>query len=106
MIEPTESENKEELDRYCDALICKSSLKSILEVFHSNYLVSLMALCSSIVAIRREIQMIEDGKLDKNVNPLKVNARLSTWWNDSNCQQSAANTAQLPPLFCRWLRTV
>ena len=23
MIEPTESENKEELDRYCDALICK-----------------------------------------------------------------------------------
>jgi glycine dehydrogenase len=23
MIEPTESENKEELDRLCDALICK-----------------------------------------------------------------------------------
>ena len=23
MIEPTESEDKEELDRYCDALICK-----------------------------------------------------------------------------------
>jgi len=43
MIEPTESENKEELDRFCDAMI----------------------------SIRKEIQMIEDGKLDINVNPLK-----------------------------------
>ena len=25
MVEPTESEDKAELDRYCDALICKSS---------------------------------------------------------------------------------
>lgn len=44
MIEPTESEDKEELDRYCDALI----------------------------SIRKEIQMIEDGKLDMKVNPLKM----------------------------------
>jgi glycine dehydrogenase len=43
MIEPTESESKEELDRYCDALI----------------------------AIRAEIRAIEDGRSDKKDNPLK-----------------------------------
>ncbi|XP_014230566.1 glycine dehydrogenase (decarboxylating), mitochondrial [Trichogramma pretiosum] len=44
MIEPTESEDKVELDRFCDALI----------------------------AIRQEIKDIEDGKMDPNVNPLKM----------------------------------
>ncbi|MBL8748346.1 MAG: aminomethyl-transferring glycine dehydrogenase [Planctomycetes bacterium] len=43
MIEPTESESKAELDRFCDALI----------------------------AIRQEIREIEQGKLDKADNPLK-----------------------------------
>ena len=43
MIEPTESESKAELDRFCDALI----------------------------AIRAEIREIEEGKLDKQDNPLK-----------------------------------
>jgi glycine dehydrogenase len=43
MIEPTESESKEELDRFCDALI----------------------------SIRKEIADIESGKLDKQNNPLK-----------------------------------
>ncbi|MBL9078647.1 MAG: aminomethyl-transferring glycine dehydrogenase [Planctomycetes bacterium] len=43
MIEPTESESKAELDRFCDALI----------------------------AIRDEIREIEQGKLDKLDNPLK-----------------------------------
>ncbi|MBL8898076.1 MAG: aminomethyl-transferring glycine dehydrogenase, partial [Planctomycetes bacterium] len=43
MIEPTESESKEELDRYCDALI----------------------------AIRAEIRAIEEGRSDKKDNPLK-----------------------------------
>lgn len=43
MIEPTESESKEELDRFCDAMI----------------------------SIRKEIQEIEDGKADKEDNPLK-----------------------------------
>eukprot|EP01135_Chromosphaera_perkinsii_P004661 Nk52_evm10s293 gene=Nk52_evmTU10s293 len=43
MIEPTESESKEELDRYCEALI----------------------------SIREEIRLIENGTYDKNVNPLK-----------------------------------
>ena len=43
MIEPTESESKEELDRYCDALI----------------------------AIRKEVEEIETGKADKANNVLK-----------------------------------
>ena len=43
MIEPTESEPKGELDRFCDAMI----------------------------AIRAEIKAIEDGKADKQDNPLK-----------------------------------
>ncbi len=43
MIEPTESENKEELDRFCDALL----------------------------SIRAEIQEIEDGLADKSNNVLK-----------------------------------
>ncbi|MCC6429025.1 MAG: aminomethyl-transferring glycine dehydrogenase [Phycisphaerales bacterium] len=43
MIEPTESEPKPELDRFCDAMI----------------------------AIRQEIAQIEQGKLDKADNPLK-----------------------------------
>jgi glycine dehydrogenase len=43
MIEPTESESKEELDRFCDALI----------------------------SIREEIRQIEEGKFDREDNPLK-----------------------------------
>jgi glycine dehydrogenase len=43
MIEPTESESKAELDRFCDALI----------------------------AIRQEIREIEQGQLDRQDNPLK-----------------------------------
>ncbi|KAK6532369.1 glycine decarboxylase subunit P [Arthrobotrys megalospora] len=44
MIEPTESESKEEMDRYCDALI----------------------------EIRNEIREIEEGKMQKDVNVLKM----------------------------------
>ena len=43
MIEPTESETKAELDRFCDAML----------------------------AIREEIRAIEDGKIDRDNNPLK-----------------------------------
>ncbi|MEM1067855.1 MAG: aminomethyl-transferring glycine dehydrogenase [Planctomycetota bacterium] len=43
MIEPTESESKEELDRFCDAMI----------------------------AIRREIEAIESGEMDREDNPLR-----------------------------------
>jgi glycine dehydrogenase len=44
MIEPTESESKEELDRFCDAMI----------------------------AIRAEIRDIEEGRADRAVNVLKM----------------------------------
>lgn len=44
MIEPTESEDLQELDRFCEALI----------------------------TIRKEIKDIEDGLIDKRINPLKV----------------------------------
>ncbi|SNR80574.1 aminomethyl-transferring glycine dehydrogenase [Puniceibacterium sediminis] len=43
MVEPTESETKAELDRFCDAML----------------------------AIREEIRAIEDGEIDANNNPLK-----------------------------------
>jgi glycine dehydrogenase len=43
MIEPTESESKAELDRFCDAMI----------------------------AIRDEIRAVEEGRIDKVDNPLK-----------------------------------
>ncbi|KAI3372626.1 hypothetical protein L3Q82_023106 [Scortum barcoo] len=44
MIEPTESEDKAELDRFCDALL----------------------------GIRQEIAEIEDGRMDSRINPLKM----------------------------------
>jgi glycine dehydrogenase len=44
MVEPTESESKAELDRFCDAMI----------------------------SIREEIRAIEQGKLNRDVNPLKM----------------------------------
>jgi glycine dehydrogenase len=43
MIEPTESESKAELDRFCDAMI----------------------------AIRGEIRAVEEGRLDRDDNPLR-----------------------------------
>jgi glycine dehydrogenase len=67
MIEPTESESKEELDRFCDALI----------------------------SIRHEIDMIEVGKLDKKVNPLKMAPHtlydlVSSTWNRPYSREMAA----------------
>ncbi len=74
MIEPTESESKQELDRYCDALI----------------------------AIRKEVQMIEEGKLDKQNNPLKnaphtQSCIISDEWNRPYGRELAAYPAP-------WLR--
>jgi glycine dehydrogenase len=67
MIEPTESEPKAELDRFVDAMI----------------------------AIRKEIQDIEDGKLDAKDNPLKNAPHTSLTvtsdaWNHSYSRQQAA----------------
>lgn len=67
MIEPTESEDKGELDRFCEALI----------------------------SIRREIDMIADGKLDRKVNPLKMAPHsladvLTSEWNRPYSRELAA----------------
>lgn len=67
MIEPTESEDKSELDRFCDAMI----------------------------AIYNEIQDIASGKLDKNDNPLKNAphtqfAIIADEWNHSYGREKAA----------------
>lgn len=75
MIEPTESENKEELDRFCDALI----------------------------QIRKEIRMVQEGKLDKLDNPLKNAPHTATMvcsdnWNHKYTREQAAYP--LP-----WVRT-
>ncbi len=67
MIEPTESESKDEIDRFCDAMI----------------------------SIREEIREIEEGKMDAQDNPLK-NAPHTTdmvcadEWNHPYSRQQAA----------------
>jgi len=67
MIEPTESEDKAELDRFCDALI----------------------------AIHEEIKAIENGQLDKTDNPLKnaphtQKVICADEWNHKYSRQQAA----------------
>ncbi len=67
MIEPTESEDKAELDRFCDALL----------------------------SIREEIKEIEEGKSDKKDNPLKNAPHtqlsvVSSKWDRSYSREKAA----------------
>jgi glycine dehydrogenase len=67
MIEPTESESKAELDRYCDALI----------------------------AIREEIRAIEEGRADREDNPLvnaphPVGTVMSDAWSHAYTREQAA----------------
>jgi len=67
MIEPTESESKDELDRFCDALI----------------------------AIRAEIQAVVDGKVDARDNVLKnaphtADAVTADEWTHPYTRQQAA----------------
>jgi glycine dehydrogenase len=67
MIEPTESESRAELDRFCDAMI----------------------------SIRREIQDIADGRLPKDDNPLKnaphtMPAVTATDWKHAYSRERAA----------------
>jgi glycine dehydrogenase len=74
MIEPTESESKAELDRFCDALI----------------------------KIRQEIRAIEEGKVDRTDNALKgaphtAQALLSDQWSRKYSREQAAYPAA-------WLR--
>ncbi|KAL5016215.1 hypothetical protein ScPMuIL_005804 [Solemya velum] len=70
MVEPTESEDKEEIDRLCDALI----------------------------AVRKEIQDIEEGKMDSNINPLKMSPHtqssvLSSKWDRPYSRETAVYPA-------------
>jgi len=74
MIEPTESEPKAELDRFCDAMI----------------------------SIREEIRAIEDGKADRVDNVLRnaphtIASVVSDNWNHKYTRESAAYPA-------KWLR--
>jgi len=67
MIEPTESEDKAELDRFCDALL----------------------------SIREEIRQIEEGKSDKKDNPLKNAPHtqlsvVSSQWTHAYSREKAA----------------
>ena len=67
MIEPTESEDKAELDRFCDALL----------------------------AIREEIRRVEEGTLDRKQNMLKQaphtqQAVISSEWNRNYTREEAA----------------
>ncbi len=71
MIEPTESEDKAELDRFCDAMI----------------------------SIRKEIDRIERGEWDKVTNPLKLaphtaNLVTATEWNRPYTREEAAFPAE------------
>jgi glycine dehydrogenase len=74
MVEPTESESKAELDRFCDAMI----------------------------AIREEIRAIEEGRLPRDDNPLKhaphtAEAVLANEWTHAYSRELAAFPA-------RWTR--
>lgn len=76
MIEPTESEDKEELDRFCEAL----------------------------VTIREEIREIEEGKMDIKVNPLKMSPHtqfqvVNSDWNRPYTREQAAFPAVSFHLF-------
>ena len=67
MIEPTESESKEEIDRFCDAMI----------------------------SIRKEIKAIEDGEMDAEDNPLKnaphtIDMVCADEWNHAYSRDQAA----------------
>ena len=71
MIEPTESESKAEIDRFCDALI----------------------------SIRGEIQAIADGEMDRELNPLKraphtASDLLSDGWDAPYSRELAAFPAK------------
>ena len=77
MIEPTESESRAELDRYCDALICEYIVQSKVDLqsdsppnlTHTALIFQYLFHC---VAIREEIAEIEMGQYNQTDNVLKV----------------------------------
>ena len=83
MLEPTESEDKQQLDNYCDALIC----------------------------IRKEIDDIERGLLDKENNPIKMAPHTqqvvcATNWTRPYSREQAAFPAGDKPHVAKFWPTV
>jgi len=83
MIEPTESEDKGEMDRYCDALI----------------------------GIRNEIRDVEEGRFDMRVNPLKMaphtqSVVMADNWDRGYSRQVAAYPAKFVDPRTKWWPTV
>ena len=74
MIEPTESESKRELDQFCDAMIL----------------------------IKKEIQDIIDGKLDKNDNPLTNAPHTAQFVSNDNWDHAYSRTQAAYP--AKWLK--
>ena len=74
MIEPTESESKRELDQFCDAMIL----------------------------IKKEIQDIIDGKLDKNDNPLTNAPHTAQFVSKDNWDHTYSRTQAAYP--AKWLK--
>uniref|UniRef100_A0A5F9D8W0 glycine dehydrogenase (aminomethyl-transferring) n=1 Tax=Oryctolagus cuniculus TaxID=9986 RepID=A0A5F9D8W0_RABIT len=70
MVEPTESEDKAELDRFCDAMI----------------------------SIRQEIADIEDGRVDPKVNPLKMSPHSLTCVTSSHWDRPYSREVAAFPL--------
>ncbi|KAG9486719.1 hypothetical protein GDO78_006870 [Eleutherodactylus coqui] len=70
MIEPTESEDKAELDRFCDAMI----------------------------NIRQEIADIEEGRMDSRINPLKMSPHTLTCIASSNWDRPYSREVAAFPL--------
>jgi len=83
MIEPTESEDKGEMDRYCDALI----------------------------GIRNEIRDIEEGRYDARVNPMKMAPHtqavvMADNWDRGYSRQVAAYPTKFVKPETKWWPTV
>ena len=74
MIEPTESESKRELDQFCDAMIL----------------------------IKKEIQDIIDGKLDKNDNPLTNAPHTAQFVSNDNWDHAYSRAQAAYP--AKWLK--
>lgn len=94
MIEPTESEDKGELDRFCDALICKTLTPNSYThnvVFNRKKMKKKIP----ILDIRQEIAEIEEGRMDISINPLKMSPHtqmqvMGSDWNRPYTRELAA----------------
>jgi len=106
MIEPTESEDKGELDRFCDALICKFLFR-LRKCLTWALLLTFCHHWWPLSDIRQEIADIEQGKMDIHVNPLKMAPHtpaivMGSEWNRPYSREKAA----YPAVSCKTLLSV